>query len=339
MEAEVEFRPAGPSDREEILDLMGATFGRGDRTKDACFWSWKHDCSPFGPSPVLVAEAENQLLALRTCLRWRWRVEGHEIRAVRAVDTVTRPVWQRKGLFRRLTLELLDRLSREGICFVFNTPNSRSLPGYLSMGWTQVARVPIWVRVKRPLTASLRLLRGGMYADEAPPPETSTRLGELFEQPALPSLLQAAAGDDRRFYTARSVEYLDWRYKQIPGIVYDARWEIRDEGAAAVIFRRNLRMGIRELRLAEVLVEPRRQSIRNAARLIEDAIAATRPDVVTGVAARATPEAAALRHAGLLPIPRIGPAFVVRTLQQPLHGPSPFHWPSWRCSLGDLEIL
>lgn len=339
MAGDVTIRQATPKDRGRILELLAATFGRGGLVDDARFWSWKHERSPFGASPTLVAEAGRELVALRTFLRWSWRSGEEELRAVRAVDTATRPDWQGHGLFRRLTLELVERLQREGISFVFNTPNPRSLPGYLSMGWRKVGRVPVWVRTSRPLSTSLRLLRGGPTGDEGAPLEPSDRLPSLLGHPALPALAESAGEGNGRFQTVRTRAYLDWRYHQIPRIAYDARWQLEGEASAAVVFRRKLRRGLEELMLSEVLASLDRRSIEAAARLIEDAVATTAPDVATAVAAHRTPEAAALRRAGFVAVPRIGPVLVIRRLREPISGPSPLRWSSWRCSLGDLELL
>ena len=67
----------------------------------------------------------------------------------RAVDTATDPDFQGRGIFTRLTLEALDALPAEGVELVFNTPNARSLPGYLKMGWQEVGRLPAAVRPTR----------------------------------------------------------------------------------------------------------------------------------------------------------------------------------------------
>jgi len=76
-------------------------------------------------------------------LRWMFlRPEGGVATAVRAVDTATLPAAQGRGVFTRLTTTAVDELREQGVDFVFNTPNDRSRPGYLKMGWQVVGRVP-----------------------------------------------------------------------------------------------------------------------------------------------------------------------------------------------------
>ncbi len=64
---------------------------------------------------------------------------------MRAVDTATDPDFQGAGIFRRLTLHALDALPALGVEFVFNTPNDKSLPGYLKIGWKVIGRAPVRV--------------------------------------------------------------------------------------------------------------------------------------------------------------------------------------------------
>ena len=77
---------------------------------------------------------------------------------MRAVDTATHPEYQGRGIFTRLTHAALDELEREGVAFVFNTPNDQSRPGYLKMGWDVVGRLPVLVR-PRSVRRALRMLR------------------------------------------------------------------------------------------------------------------------------------------------------------------------------------
>lgn len=336
--AEPRIRRATPDDREAILDLLAATFGTGGLVDDPAFWAWKHESSPWGPSPCLVAEAEGVLVALRAFLPWRFRRGEEEVRAVRAVDTVTRPGWQGRGLFRRLTLELAEELRQEGIAFVFNTPNRRSRPGYLRMGWREVARVPVWVKLLRPLRVAGALLRPGPTADEGAPVAVGGAIESFLSLPGLGPWLGAATARETRYHTDRTASYLDWRYARTPRIAYRVRWNLRGGDGpprgAATVFRQKLRRGLRELMLAEVLVSPGEAA--TAADLLRGLLDEARPDVATAIAARGTPEASALRGAGFRELRAAGPRLVVRGLAAPR---APEAWREWRLGLGDLELF
>ena len=158
----------GEADLPAVVALLERTLGpapggvsRGD------LFAWKHLRDPFGPSVVLVAEMEGEVVGLRSFLRWGFVADGDPIRAVRAVDTATAPAVQRRGLFSRLTAEALEVCRAEGIRFVFNTPNEKSLPGYLKMGWQVVSVWPMRLKVRRPDRLLLAGLRGDLRSGRA----------------------------------------------------------------------------------------------------------------------------------------------------------------------------
>ena len=131
---------------------------------------------------MLVAEADGRVVGLRAFMRWEFVAGRRRFRAVRAVDTATHPDHQGRGIFSRLTLEALDGLRSEAD-FIFNTPNEKSLPGYLKMGWQVVGRVPIRIRVRRPIRFATRA-RSWRTADAsgaAVPPTSAPHALELLD--------------------------------------------------------------------------------------------------------------------------------------------------------------
>lgn len=137
------FRPALESDIPAIVSLLRLSLGETLMPKSEAFWRWKHIDNPFGPSPVWVAEEGEVLVGVRAFMRWEWSLNGSTVKAVRAVDTATHPDFQGKGIFKKLTLMLVEKCQQEGVQFVFNTPNASSMPGYLKMGWHQHGRMAI----------------------------------------------------------------------------------------------------------------------------------------------------------------------------------------------------
>ena len=154
--ARVDIRPYRDADEQAVLGLLNDALGGGPAgTRPAEFFRWKHLENPFGRSFMLVAETDGRIVGLRAFMRWEFVAGDRRFRAVRAVDTATHPDHQGKGIFSRLTLEALDAL-RDEADFIFNTPNEKSLPGYLKMGWQVVGQVPIRIRVRRPIRFATR---------------------------------------------------------------------------------------------------------------------------------------------------------------------------------------
>ena len=219
--AGLEVRPYRDSDELAVLGLLNDALGGGPAgTRPATFFRWKHLENPFGRSFMLVAEAEGRIVGLRAFMRWEFLARDRRFRAVRAVDTATHPDHQGKGIFSRLTLEALDGL-RDRADFVFNTPNEKSLPGYLKMGWSVVGRVPIRIRVRRPVRFATRA--------------RSWRSGESLAGYRRPTLCPPrrcwasgsracwrTASDRPGIATPRDGTYLRWRYGAAPLLDYRA---------------------------------------------------------------------------------------------------------------------
>lgn len=247
-------RRATGADRRAIIELCRASLGWIEGDPNEAFFAWKHDENPFGRSPGWVAEAaDGSLAGLRVFLRWRFRdADGSTLEAVRAVDTATHPDWQGRGIFTKLTLGAIPDLREDGIDFVFNTPNDKSRPGYLKMGWSEVGRVPVGVRVAGP--RSLRRLLGArqpaeMWSEEAGVGEPAA---EVLADDALERLLGALEPADG-IATDRTAQYLRWRYRFEP-LRYRAVLLGSSVEDGLVILRVRRRGTAREAAVCELLV-------------------------------------------------------------------------------------
>ncbi len=342
-DAVVTTRRFRPEDGSAVLELLRASLGEGPGgDRSAAFFRWKHLENPFGSSFMLLAEADGRIVGLRAFMRWRFEAGGVSIPAVRAVDTATHPDHQGRGIFSRLTLEALDAL-REDTAIVFNTPNEKSLPGYLKMGWGTVGRVPIGVRVRRP--ARFLAARGGR-AVRAP------EMDEPIEVGAAPAgRVLASAGDldgllavsgpaswsgSGAIATPRTRRYLEWRYGEAPLLDYRA---IVEEGAhgpdGLAIFRVRRRGSLRESTVSEVIV--RAGDRATAGRLLRRVGRAARVDhVACAFPIRSVERAAAVRS-GFLRSPG-GMLLVARPLGDGLV-PDPMDLRSWALTVGDLEVF
>lgn len=326
---------------ERLLRLVTRGLGHGpagERSRE--WWRWKHAASPFGPSYGLVAMDGDEPVALRIFLRWSFAAGQRRVDAVRAVDTVTHPAWRRRGLFRRLTDVLVERVRDDGVQLVFNTPNRFSRPGYLRMGWRRVARVPVLVRPLRPVALLAGLLPGGRSAERRAGDRPACDLptaAELSSQPWLPDLLAAASPDGGRLRTKRSHEYLNWRYGRVPGIRYHALWDVGDGEGALVVVRPRRRRGLAEVSVAEIVVSSGADAAVRAVGLLREVAACCGGDYLTASAVRDSRERSILQRAGFRWPALPGPTFVVRPLAA--CEPDPLRRRSWQLGLGDLELL
>lgn len=319
---EFEIRRATIEDDPRVLDLLRPTMGwETDSPAEEFFW-WKHRQNAFGVSPAWVALDGERIVGYRTLLRWRFvNSSGKVLHAVRAVDTATDPDYRGRGIFRTLTLEAVADLTRAGEAFIFNTPNDQSRPGYLSMGWTPVRRLPVGILPASP-AAMTRMVRSRVPSNLWSEP---TRVGEdareaLLDDGACDALL--AHAPSRGLRTERTRAYLRWRTSFGP-LAYRVLWvQDHDPGQGGVVFRVRRRGDSLELVVVELLVP----SVRAAVPLLRRALAETGADYA--IALRSGPAA------GLLPLPGQGPLLVGRALAR---GLPPGR--EWTLTMADIELF
>ena len=340
---EYDVRPYTPGDEPKVLELLARSLGGGPLGRRSSeFFRWKHVDDPFGPSFMLVAERDDRIIGLRAFMRWRFRAGGRTVEAVRAVDTATDPDHQGLGVFRRLTTTALAALAGE-VDLVFNTPNEKSLPGYLKMGWEPVGRIPVRVRVRNPVrfATGFRSLRDPAASEaastnDAPAidaPLAADALGSLEE---VDGLLERAGAPTGRWTTPRDHAFLRWRYGSAPGFDYRVVREERDGRLRGLaVFRVRPRGSLWETTLADVIVES--GDAGTAVRLLRRVIHAAHVDHVTGHFPEGSELRSAAARSGFVPTPA-GVTFVVNPLRADVL-PDPTRLGSWGLSLGDVEVF
>ena len=333
-------RPYTPGDEEAILALLRVSLGEGPTGSRAPeFFRWKHLENPFGASVMLVAEADSRIVGLRAFMRWAFRSGDMRVRAVRAVDTATHPDYQGRGIFRRLTLEALE-LMKGDVDLVFNTPNKKSGPGYLKMGWREVGTVPIWVRPRHPLRLLARyrsVVRKGPASDATAPPSGGDPVEAALSgsNNSLDGLvLDREAGS--RLCTARDKRFLQWRYARAPMMPYRA---VVEEGPTEprgiALFRTRSRGTLREAMICELLVRPGDRA--TARRLLDKIAPIAQADHMTCHFAMSTTPFVVRHRSRFLRAPG-GIALVTNALADGVW-PAPTELDSWCLSLGDMELF
>ena len=337
---EVVLRRATPADTRQMIDLVRIAIGRGSVPRTEAFWRWKHEHNPFGPSPAMVAEADGRIVSLRIFLRWRWLYGQYAYAAVRPVDTATHPDWRRRGLFERLTRELLQVMKSEGVAFVFNTPNATSGRGYEKLGWRIVGRPTIWVRPVRPvrLLAELARREARRGLEEAPQRFDSSSTAILIS-PELGDFVRCTCRSTSHLTTDADAAYLAWRYRDCPGLAYGATGAFDRTSGALLIFRSAARQGFRELRLCDLFVVDDRRSRSKARELVHDLVREHDVDLVTARAVPGTAQVGVLLRSGFIPLQRIGSPLAIRPLAEGAHQPPIGRLSAWGASIGDLEVF
>jgi GNAT superfamily N-acetyltransferase len=310
-------RPFRDADLPEVLEVLRLSLGEPPgltRTPD--LFAWKHFDNPFGRSLMLVAEASGQIAGFRAFMRWELaQPDGTMLRCVRAVDTATHPDFQRRGIFRLLTLAGIDLAIGQGIDLIFNTPNEKSGAGYLTMGWSEVGAIGVMVR---PGFGAIRPKRRNAAWTLPPRQAIDDVLSEA-------SLAEFGTRKSAGLRTPRTPAYLRWRFSTHP----TANYLFAQQGESAAIGRAHIRNGRRELVVSEVV-----GSSHDAVALLRKEC---RPDYTVAWFSPGAPERRIMVRSGLLPVPGYS---ALRLVARPLRNlNSDLSWANWDLSLGDLELL
>ena len=310
-----------------VLELVAQSLGWERDERHARLFAWKHAENPFGASPAWVALDGDRVVGYRAFLRWEFeRAGGRVVRAVRAVDTATRPSHQGRGLFTRLTRHALEELRADGVGFVFNTPNEKSRPGYLKMGWSLVGRLATFVRPTS-LTALPRIARARVPAERWAEPSRTGVPAEhaLADRAGLAALLASQPPADR-LRTRRTPEHLAWRYPS-DLLGYRAFLAGRSVEEGVAVFRVRRRGAAREAALCELLVPG--GDAGAAAALARRLARTVDADHVLRLGA------AGRRPAGFAPLPGQGPVLAWRAVVEDAMPALD----SWDLGLGDVELF
>lgn len=309
-------RKAISADTPAIIELLKASLGESLIPKSEQLWQWKHESNPFGPSPVIVAEEDGELIGVRAFLRWEYINDGKIIKACRAVDTAVHPAHQGRGIFKQTTLNLVEEMKAEGIDLIYNTPNGKSMPGYLKMGWQKWGKLPLKMEFNLNFSAKKSKVN----------PSNFDKIRDLIGQ------IEQAQDQKAGFTTHLLPGYISWRYEHCPLFPY----QYLSDGKSYLLFYRlkegklGLELRITDLFILGKITEAKKSELNHALKLIQKETGVR----FTSFSGLAYPEQGAL-DLGYLPILAIGPMVTLRELQPSFKSLDE----NWRWSLGDLEVF
>jgi GNAT superfamily N-acetyltransferase len=316
-------------DTPQVIELLKASLGESLLPKTTAYFTWKHLDNPFGRSFILVATEGDKVIGLRAFMRWTWARNGEELQAVRAVDTATHPDHQGKGIFTKLTMAMVEQCKSENISIVFNTPNEKSMPGYLKMGWLKADKLPVRIAFVQPLKMVSSMLSGPIGEANVP---NEFSLDAIFQKSDFASLVERSRSQSDDFRTPHTEASLRWRYRDVPIASYHALSIGAGRLEAVIFFRlKPGRLG-REFRITDALVDGdcSRQAIfeaiKRAALKCDAHFVSISQKLMSSLLG-----AFAVRA-------KVGPIVTIRPLAT--NRPDDFvHFSHWSPSLGDLELF
>lgn len=180
----------------ELDALFDATF---HRSLEPGFLQWRYADGPIEDVLVAIEVAEGEIAASYSLCPLELVVKGQKHAAALSMTTMTHPRYQGLGLFTKLANELYSSLS-DRYSMVFGFPNPASHPIFVSkLRWQTIYEIPTFV---------LRPQSGRV----SPKVIVSRGLDEQFSEP---NWLDAF------IHTARTPEYITWRFFENPTNQYE----------------------------------------------------------------------------------------------------------------------
>lgn len=243
------YRLATNEDTANIVELLKICLGESDnRTVE--YWNWKHNNNPFGSSFVLLAFDDGKLIGVRTFMKWEWVKDAQVYKCVRTVDAVVHPDYRKRGLFSKLTMYGLDLMKENKIDFIFNTPNSNSMPGNLKMGWKVLGKTGLKVKVNNPINSIYyRAFNREFDITHIAKEHNVGNLSKAY----LSEFLLNSVQDNAVLRKNLSSEYLIWRYQEVPVFKYGVFKDPNDE--FLIFFRQKEKGPVRELRVCDIILK------------------------------------------------------------------------------------
>ena len=202
---DLEIRPAQP-DADRYREIMQACLGTAP---DARYFQWKYADNPAGQVVAFEALAGNQVVGFYGVIPWRLTSANRTLSVYQAMDTMTHPDFQRRGIFVKLaTATDAELLARDPNHVSIAIPGSMSYPGFVQkLGWTHV--------LDAQYVFKLRAFGRGRV-----PGDCRVRTIREMEAP-LERYLDNRERSSHRLQAALDPSFLDWRVFKNPHAVYD----------------------------------------------------------------------------------------------------------------------
>jgi len=302
MSAGIEFREATAADRDAILALRRVAFSDDDPEKQAPgFWRWEFVDGYAGAGRVFVAESGDQIVGHFAFVPQHYAMP-HVVRGALAVDVMTHPDFQRRGIFSKLAAFAADRLRSDFPIVTAFQIREAVLPGMQAGGWNATHSLPILLR---PL--SLRSLARDFGLPLVPEgvPRSIDRPREVqsLREPDFNLLDGFLATPAIR--QPRTADFLRWRYLENPHWRYELDgWYDNGELRAFVVHRDTVLRGLRAVAIADLGFA--KGAERELRRLMKHVCAAGRArgrSVAAVLISASHPARPVLRRCGFLPGP------------------------------------
>lgn len=237
---QIRIRPYTPEDAPGVREVLQATYGN-KATPAAVYDWWSLGYAPADHG-FMVAEADQRIVGVQPMELFPYADGDTSLLGGMLTGVAVHPDFRRRGIFMGLVQACEAAAWQRGAAFVTTMPNERSQPGFIKMGYVDLGRRRLLMRLLRPgplgrLKAPVvghlgGWLAGGLQWIWA---RMETTPGVSVREVAAPGqgwdgLFQRQATCLPGLGLCRSASWLKWRYAMAPGRQYRCFEAVTDDG-------------------------------------------------------------------------------------------------------------
>ena len=220
-------------DLESLLSLYKDVWP--NRGIDEGDWNWKYRDNPFGKSLILVAVKEEKIVGHEALWYMPLSVDGINQLSYQSVDSMVHPDYRGRGIFNNLIARSMEVCSTLTCPIIFGFPNRSSYKIYTKFGWLSGSSFHRFIKIlnwqdvfnSRITTKYLKWasnLAGFVVNTATRRFSEKKKIKGLEVQEELEPLkifqdiwLEYYERSGKPLAINKSLEYLNWRYKNKPG--------------------------------------------------------------------------------------------------------------------------
>lgn len=208
-----------------LIELTKTSFDESEICQPG-YLGWEYVLNPNGEALIEIAEADKKIASQYVVLPREFFIDGKLYRGSVSVNSITDPVYHGDGLFSILAEKTFDRCTDENISFTIGVPDGSQYSDFRDkLGFRVLGRLPLLFRSFQPVQTVLNFIRREPSQNEIGIPFGRGTVS--IDQYRISKFDPVA---DRHMYeeffakfhslkihaTARTLEYLRWRYFDIP---------------------------------------------------------------------------------------------------------------------------
>ena len=217
-------------DLEKIIPLIREEYPNGEMS-DFRYLSWEYFANPQGPPELVCARSEkDEVVGQYLVIPIRYQIDGKSVDGSLSLNTLTRADYRGQGLFTKMAKQTYAQCKKRGLALTVGFPNMSSFPGFVKkLEFVHIGNAVLLVRPLQITSLVIGALKRHKYPKYQSYREPNS-LGHIesfrtrgieistFDLEKDANIYKSYLASRGLLYqqTDRSLQYLKWRYQDIP---------------------------------------------------------------------------------------------------------------------------